>query len=291
MGVEFHNSFLSQRPATGARPDIEPGGVENTSLVSLLGSKGGVGNTFLTINVAYLLAREKLGKVLVVDLDLLYGQAIYFFDAKPKHTIIEVIENFKDLDGSYLQSLLHNYDDYLSLLPAPLHLEDAESATPAKIREILQYLKSTKAFRWIFIDCPHYLGEITLTALEASDDIFLTTIPSLPALYNSKKLLNLLGFLDQRQTKVWVVLNSCQKQKSLTDAEIQNFLEHEINYKIGYDPAQVDHSIEEGKPLAAIAPKVALSLGLNNLADKLTGNGSLPMTGRWGRLRDMIRKS
>jgi Mrp family chromosome partitioning ATPase len=129
MGVEFHRSFLVKSPASKAPADDEAVGATNTSLVSFLGSKGGVGNTFLTINVAYLLAKEKLGKVLVVDLDLLYGQAIYFFDAKPKHTIVEVIENFADLDSSYLQSLLHHYNDFLSLLPAPLRIEDAETAT------------------------------------------------------------------------------------------------------------------------------------------------------------------
>jgi MinD-like ATPase involved in chromosome partitioning or flagellar assembly len=294
MGVEFHRSFLVKSPATKAPPDIEAGGEANTSLVSFLGSKGGVGNTFLTVNVAYLLAREKLGKVLVVDLDLLYGQAIYFFDAKPKHTIVEVIENFDDLDSSYLQSLLHNCNDYLSLLPAPLRLEDAETVNPVQVRKILQYLKSLRTFKWILIDCPHHLGEVTLTALESSDDIFLTTVPSMPALYNAKKLLNLLDLIGQGQVKVSVILNSFQKHQSLTDAEIQKFLGHEVDQRIGFDPTNVDESIDVGKLLAATAPKVAASLGLNTIVDKLTGNDgndNLPMTGRWGRWKDMIKKS
>ena len=291
MGVEFDNSFLVHKPAPAVRPDYETGGAEHTSLVSFLGSKGGVGNTFLTINVAYLLAKEKLGKVLVVDLDLLYGQAIYFFDAKPKHTIIDVIENCEDLDRSYLQNLLHNYNDYLSLLPAPVRLEDAEAVTPVKVRKILDYLKSLQDFKWILIDCPHHLGEVTLTALESSDDIFLTTVPSLPALYNAKKLLDLLDLLGKGQAKVAVILNSLQKQRGLTDSEVQKFLGREINYQIGFDPTHVDDSIDEGRPLAAIAPKVAIASGLKNIADKLIGNDNLRMPGRWSRLKDMIKKS
>jgi Flp pilus assembly CpaE family ATPase len=141
------------------------------------------------------------------------------------------------------------------------------------------------------VDCPHHLGEVTLTALESSDDLFLTTGPSMPALYNAKKLLNLLDLLGQGQANVSVILNSFQKQRTLTDAEMQKFLEHEIDYRIGFDPTNVDDSIDEGKPLAAIAPKAAVAMGLNNLADKLKGKGSQPMTGRWGRLRDMIKKS
>ncbi len=291
IGVEFFDSYFIQSPTEMARPDAATGVTGNTRLVSFLGSTGGVGNTFLTINVAYLLAKEKLGKVLIVDLDLLYGQANYFFDAKPNHTIINVIENFEHLDSSYLQNLLYNGNDYLSLLPAPLKLEDAETVTPIQVRKILHYLKNLEDFKWIFMDCPHHLGEVALTALEASDDIFLTTVPTLPALSNAKKLLDLLNLLGDRKLKVSVILNSLQKQRSLMDSEVQKFLGQEITYKIGFDPTHVDNSIDEGKPLGAIAPKVAISLGLQDIADKLIGNCSPRLTSRWSRLKDLVSKS
>jgi len=292
LGVEFHNSFLAQGQAPAARPDQATGGADSTRVVSFFGSKGGVGNTFLTINIAYLLAREKVGKVLVVDLDLLYGQALYFFDATPKHTILDVIENFEDLDSSYLHKLVHHCHDYLSLLPAPQRLEDAETVTPVQVRKILHYLKNLQEFKWIFIDCPHHLGEVALTALESSDQIFLTTAPSLPALSNAKKVLKLLDVLGLREDKVAVILNSVQKHKGLMDAEAQKFLGQEIAYKIGFAPIEVDISIEEGKPLGATAPKVAMSLGLKTIADKFLGTdiNHLPTPGRWSRLKDMIKK-
>jgi Flp pilus assembly CpaE family ATPase len=289
-GIQFNSPFMIHSPGAVPRPDDETAAAGKTSIISFIGSKGGVGNTFLTINVAYLLAKEKSGKVLVVDLDLPYGQAIYFFDAKPKHTIIDAIENFEDLDKSYLQSLLYNYNDYLSLLPAPVRLEEVETVTPAQVRKILHYLKNLQEFKWIFIDCPHHLGEVTLTALESSDHIFLTTAPSLPALYNAKKLLELLDLLGQGQSKVSVILNSLQKQSSLMDSEVQEFLGQEIKYKISCDPTYVDNSIEEGKPLGAIAPKVAISLGLKNIADMLTGDDSLSTTSRWSRVKGIIKK-
>jgi MinD-like ATPase involved in chromosome partitioning or flagellar assembly len=75
------------------------------------------------------------------------------------------------------------------------------------------------------------------------------------------------------------------------DSEVKEFLGQEINYKIGFDPTHVDNSIDEGKPLAAITPRVAISLGLKNIADQLIGNDNLPITGRWSRLKDIIKKS
>lgn len=291
MGVQFHGSFLGSGSGKAPRPDDDKAASEATRMVTFLGSKGGVGNTFLTINVAYLLAKEKAGKVLVVDLDLLYGQAIYFFDAKPKHSIIDLIENFKDIDTGYLHSLVHNYNDYLSLLAAPFRLEDAEAVTPAQIKTILHYLKSLDDFKWILVDCPHQMGEVALTAIEASDDIFLVTVPSLPALYNTKKLLKLLEVVGPGKSRTALILNSLQKHQRLTDLEVQKFLGREISCKIGFDPSQVDNSIDEGRPLGELAPRVAQSIGLKNLADRLMGNDPARVTDRWSRLRDMIKKS
>ena len=166
-----------------------------------------------------------------------------------------------------------------------------QTVTPAQVRKILHYLQNLNDFKWIFIDCPHYLGEVTLTALEASDHIFLTTVPSLPALYNAKKLLKLLDLLGHGQSKVSVILNSVQRQRSLMDAEVEEFLGQEIAYKISFDATSVDRSIEEGQPLGALAPKAAISLGLKNIADKFAGTDNLPASGRWSRLKDMIKKS
>jgi len=91
----------------------------STRVAVFLGCKGGVGTSFITANVAYLMAQAGKGKVLVVDLDLHYGQLAQFFDLHPKHTIMEVIENLANLDSAYVQSVLPIYHDNLYVLPAP----------------------------------------------------------------------------------------------------------------------------------------------------------------------------
>jgi pilus assembly protein CpaE len=262
------------------RPEADIKVAESTRLVSFLGSKGGVGNTFLATNVAYLLAKEQKGQVLVVDLDLRYGQVIYFFDARPKYTIIDVIENFDRIDSSYLQSLFHPYDKYLSLLPAPSRLEEAESVTSADLEKILKYLQNIKVFRWILLDCCHQMDEVTLKALELSDEIFLVTNPSIPALSNAKKLLELFNLLGLDSSKAQVILNAWQKRGDLSESEVVNFLGREINKKITFDSTQVVRSINEGRPLWEIAPRHAVSQELKAIAAGLMGDEE-PRSGSW----------
>jgi pilus assembly protein CpaE len=273
------------------RQDINLEQAQATRVVSFLGSKGGVGNTFITANVAHLLAQEKKGEVLVLDLDLRYGQLVYFFDARPKYTIIDVIENFERIDSAYLQSLFHPYDKHLSILPAPARLEEAEAVTAEHLEKILRYLKNLRVFRWILLDCCHQMDEVTLKGLELSDDILLVTNPSIPALSNAKKLLELLHLLDLGGVRSEVILNAWQKRGDLGESEVVGFLGREVNSKITFDPVQVGRSINEGRPLGEMAPRHPVCQELKAIASRLLGDDSSRANGiGLGWIKRLVRK-
>jgi len=285
-GEEFQEA-LDRLP----RPDTTLELAEATRVVSFLGSKGGVGNTFLTTNVAYLLAQEQKGQVLLLDLDLRYGQMSYFFDIQPKYTIIDLIENFERLDSAYLQSLFHSYDKYLSILPAPARMEEAEAVTPEHLEKILRYLKNLRLFRWILLDCCHQMDEVTLKGLELSDDIFLVTSPSIPALSNTKKLLELLHLLDLGGVRSEILLNSWQKRGDLGESEVVGFLGREISGKITCDSQQVGRSINEGRPLGVMAPRHPVCQDLKAIVSRLLGDDSSRGSGYGlGWIKRLVRK-
>jgi pilus assembly protein CpaE len=268
------------------------GGVEqNTHIVSFLGCKGGVGTTFLTANVACLLAQERKGQILVMDLDLRYGQLSYFFDIQPQYSIINVIENLERLDSSYLQSLCFPYDKHLQVLPAPIRLEEAEIVTPEHLEKILSYVKNLRLFPWVLVDAGHHLDEITLKALEMSDEIILVSTPSIPALSNAKKLLELLRLLGLERLKTEFWLNAWQKEEDLTLAEVAKFLGREVSGAVQSDPIQVGRSINEGRPLAKVAQRHPVCRDLKVLAATLMGENPEETDGLgWGWLKLFRRK-
>ena len=100
-----------------ARTEVKKGLAKPSQIISFLGCKGGIGTSFLVANLASLLAQKRRGKVLVVDLDLGFGQINYFFDVHPEHTLVEVIENIERLDVNYLQNIFCHIGDNLYLLP------------------------------------------------------------------------------------------------------------------------------------------------------------------------------
>ena len=102
-----------------ARTEVRKVRAKPTQIISFLGCKGGIGTSFLVANVASLLAQERRGKVLVIDLDLGFGQLNYFFDVHPEHTLAELIENLERLDNNYLQNIFYPISDNCYLLAGP----------------------------------------------------------------------------------------------------------------------------------------------------------------------------
>ncbi len=261
-------------------------------IISLLGCKGGVGTSFLSSNLAYLISREQTGQVLLVDLDLQYGQLVYFFDVKARHSLSDIIAHLEDMDHAYLQNLVYPYNKFLSLLPGPANLEEAEAVTPDHLGKILSYLKNMQAFRWILVDAGHRMEEITLKALELSDHLVLVTVPSVPALANTRKWLGLLHLLDlEVPVEIW--LNAWDKNTTLTVPEVSDYLGTEVHGTLPGAADAVNRSINDGRPLAETDPRHPLCQALKTRADRLMGKESPAeaMTLGWGWLKRLAGKA
>ena len=253
-----------------ARTEVKKGLAKPTQVISFLGCKGGVGTTFLAANLASLLAQEHRGKVLLVDLDLGFGQLNYFFDVHPEHTLAEVIENIERLDNNYLQSIFCPIGDNCYLLPAPARLEEAEAINGGHLEKIIGYLKENLGFRWILIDCCHQLDEITMKALEFSEVLVLVTAQSIPAISNAKKMLDILTILELRELEVGVWVNYWDRQLDLTVADVENFLGKTVAGTISCDHKQANFSVNEGKLLVETSPRHPIALDLKLMTEKIS---------------------
>jgi len=270
-------------------PEIEP--TAKTRIITLLGGKGGVGTTFLTVNLAYLLAQEGKNNVLTVDLDLRYGQMVYFLDAKPQYTIAEVIENVEHLDDSYLKSLFFNWDKNLQFLPAPARLEEAEAVTSENLEKVLNFVKNLSTYSHVLVDAGHHLDEISIKALEMADQVILVANQSVPALSNARKLLEILELLGLGDLALEIWLNSWEKHGDLSQEDVAKFLGREIKGTVPCLAEEVKISINEGVPLVKSSPGLNISQELKDLAGHFSEATDLKgeRQSRWNWLRFLKR--
>jgi pilus assembly protein CpaE len=261
-----------------ARTEVRTGPARPTQIISFLGCKGGIGTSFLVANLARLLAQERQGKVLVVDLDLGFGQLNYFFDVHPEHTLTELIENLEKLDINYLQNIICPIGDNCFLLAAPARLEEAETINAAHVEKIISFIKENLGFRWILVDCCHQLDEITMKVLEGSESLMLVTAQSIPALSNAKKMLNTLGLLELKELEVEVWVNYWDRQHELSEADVETFLGKKIAGTISCDYKQASFSVNEGKLLVETSPRHPIAADLKVIAGRISRDNTFEET-------------
>lgn len=257
---------------------------ETTRFIAVLGCKGGVGATFIAVNLAYLLAQENDSQALLVDLDLRYGQMVHFLDAKPRYTLTDVLDSADHLEPAYLMSLLYPCEAGLFLLPAPTRWEEVEAVTPESLEKVLRVIKGLGTFRYIVVDAGRQIDEVNLKALDLADKVILVAAPSIPALSNTKKLLELIQLigLDNLEVEVW--LNGWRKQGDLTLTDISTFLGRKVEVAVPADQDSVGRSINDGQPLVKTAPRSVIGRELKALAERLgepQTNGNKPQGWRW----------
>lgn len=105
----FHNRKLDEEKIKNE----ENNSLSKGKLVSIMSSKGGVGKTFITFNLAYILSKIKKRdkKILVVDYNLSEGSLSRYFLEFWQHSnridsIVEYFSNFNNIDKDYLQDII-----------------------------------------------------------------------------------------------------------------------------------------------------------------------------------------
>jgi pilus assembly protein CpaE len=262
IGLEEFQEALDRLPISV--PEAVPSA--KTKIITFLGGKGGVGTTFLTANLAYLLSQQENNHILAVDLDLRYGQMVYFFDAKPQYTLTEVIENVEHLDVSYLKSLFFHWDKKLQLLPAPARLEEAEAVSSENLEKVINFVRGLEIYSHVLVDAGHHLDEISIKALELADQVILVADQSVPALSNTRKILEIFELLGLGDIELEIWMNSWDKHGDLSLEDVAKFLGRDVKGTVPFMASEVKTSINEGIPLAKSLPTLSICQELKDLA-------------------------
>ncbi|WP_028784984.1 AAA family ATPase [Thalassobacillus devorans] len=230
-------------------------------------TKGGVGKTTFTVNMTASLAKQGR-KVLVIDLDLQFGDVAMFFDTKPKKTIYEWVK--EERSQMKLASCVESFNEQIDILSAPIRPEFAEVITDEHIKQLIKLAKPL--YDVILIDTAPYMDEVVLTALEESDDIFLVTLLDLPTLRNNKTFLETLQTLNL-QGKVKVVLNRNSKKRGLTEKTAEEVLGMPIEIKVPDTEKIVVSSVNVGAPFVLSHPRAKVSKVLLKLGHSMFDQG------------------
>lgn len=239
-------------------------------IIDVVGSKGGVGNTTIAVNLATSLAESgKSPLVALIDMNLLFGEIPIFLNIESSFNWGEVARNISRLDSTYLMSILYKHSSGVYVLPSPTGLDGVNVATPEIIEALLGVMRNV--FDYIVIDGGQAIDDISLKILEMSETVFLVAILSLPCLTNVKRLLWIFQKLGYPQKDIIkIIINRHQDKKSVISLkEAEEGVNQKIYWFVPNDYPTTMSAINQGKTLSAVAPGADVSKNLRTLASQL----------------------
>lgn len=231
-------------------------------VITIFGTKGGIGRTTITVNLAVVLA--KMGKkVAVIDADLQFGDVNVYFDIDPKDTISELSQGNDASDIDAIKRMMALHFSGVSVVCAPKSPEYAEYVTPKNIETMINTMRPF--YDYILIDTAPVFSDITMTALENSNLVLLISVQDISTLRNTKITLNILESLQQKE-KTELIINRLTKGLiSLKD--MQRVLNEPLKNTVAFDFKTATTAHNKGIPIVLDAPKSEIGRDLKKIAN------------------------
>ena len=221
------------------------------SLVCVLGPKGGIGKTLTSVNLAVALATEGR-KVVVVDLDLQFGDVGLTLGLKPQRTIHDLIKSGGSLDADKIEAYLTRHPSGVRVMMAPVRPDQAGAVTVDYLRDVYALLRATHDY--VVVDTPPGFTPEVIASIDASTHVVMVGMLDSLSLKNSKLGLETLALMGYESDRIQVVLNRADTNVGVTPEDVQAVLGRSPDVLV---PSHRDivRSVNEGSPVVLSRPR------------------------------------
>jgi pilus assembly protein CpaE len=252
-------------------PDADPIGRS----IAFIGAKGGVGSSTIAHNLAWSMSTLFKSDVVVADLDLAFGTANINFDQDPAQGIAEAVFSPERIDEVYLDRLLAQCSDHLSLLAAPSTLERVYDFDQDAFAQIIDTAQRSAPL--LVLDMPHVWTGWSKATLMKADDVVITATPELANLRNTKNIIDMLKRLRPNDPPPKLIINQSgvPKRPEIKSDDFAEPLGISPMAIIPFEPQLFGNAANNGRMLGemeAAHPVVAI---MNEVAHVLTGRKEL----------------
>jgi pilus assembly protein CpaE len=257
--------------AAGRRRGLAPGTSEHADhgeggrIIAVMSPKGGVGKTTVATNLAIGLGQAAPMSVVIVDLDLQFGDVASGLMLEPQYTITDAVVGAASQDSMVLKTYLTVHPAGIYALCAPHNPVEMDRITGEHISRLLAQLK--EEFHYIVVDTSPGLGEHVLATLEqATDAVWICgmDIPSIRGLRTGFQILNELNLMPPQRH---VVLNMADRRAGLTLQDVEATIGAPVDVVLPRTKT-MPFSTNKGVPVLQEGNRDPAAKGLRKLVDR-----------------------
>jgi len=232
----------SRRSRLGIEAETRP---PSTRVIAVISPKGGSGKTTVATNLAVGLAQIAPHQVVLIDLDLQFGDVASALRLTPEHTIADTARTGV-LDTTTLKVLLTPHPAELFALCAPESLAQADDLDPEHLAQVVRPLSSE--FKYIVVDTSAGIDAHALAAMELATDLIMVCTTDVPCVRGVRKAVEALDIIGLSNQTRHFVLNRADARVGLSANDIESTLGMQIDVSVPSSQAMW-LSLNSGTPI------------------------------------------
>lgn len=258
------------------RPITERGAAAG-EIVTFFSPKGGVGTTTLAINTAVLLAgggaataQHSGARVLLVDLDLQFGQVATHLNLSPRYDIGVLAKDDQALaDPDLVRTYLTPHSSGLQVLAAPANPDVEAGVSADHVSRALGALRPS--FDHVVVDLGSRLDARALSVLEQAETHVFVIFPEIAALRATSVAMAFLAETAMLRARTHFVVNHIFPKELLKTRDVENLLRTRPAAEIPYTEVDMIRAANEGVPLVLSRPTSPATVALQRLTQTILG--------------------
>ncbi|RAX18433.1 MinD/ParA family protein [Pseudarthrobacter sp. AG30] len=261
--------------SAGRRRGLSPSSSEHHEhaaggrIIAVISPKGGVGKTTVATNLAVGLGKIAPMGVVIVDLDLQFGDVASGLMLEPDHTITDAVVGAASQDSMVLKTYLTVHPAGIYALCAPKNPVEMDRITGENVSHLLTQLR--QEFQYVVVDTAPGLGEHVLATLDlASDAVWICgmDVPSIRGLRSGNQILSELNLLPEVRH---VVLNMADRRSGLTLQDVEATIGAPVDVVLPRSRT-LPFSTNKGIPLLQDGSRDPAQKGLRQLVKRFEPN-------------------
>ena len=256
---------MSPVPAASAVSD-------KRSVISVLGTRGGVGATTVATNLAWLMAFDKKRDTILMDLDLQDGSIALALDVEPSHGLREVLDNPSRIDSLFITSVGVKCGDHLTVMAAEEGVDDEVHYNTSAVSLLVEELRKQSPI--LVVDVPRKAAAARAAVLAASTDIVVVTDMTLAGLRDAIRFNAMIQQVASTARVIFVANRDGGKEATVSKAEFEKALGKPVNVVLADDPKANQAAANAGKPVVAAAASSKMTAGFKSIASLLMADAA-----------------